>query len=99
MFFLLAIFAGIFPRLALLIYWIERPAKVDAAFGTFILPFLGIIFLPFATLMYALLYTPEIGLTGGEWFWIGLAAILDIGHWGVGVSQRNQVPSRRAPVA
>jgi hypothetical protein len=94
--FLLAIFAGIFPRLALFIYWIARPAKVDAAFDTFLLPFLGIIFLPFATLIYALLYTPGVALTGWEWFWIVVAAILDIGHWGVGVSQRNQIPGRRA---
>jgi hypothetical protein len=96
MVFLFAIFAVISPRLALLIYWIARPAKVDAAFDTFLLPFLGVIFLPFATLMYALLYTAGVGLTGWEWFWIVVAAILDIGHWGVGVSQRNRISSRRA---
>jgi hypothetical protein len=96
MVFLFAIFAVISPRLALLIYWIARPAKVDAAFDTFLLPFLGIILLPFATLMYALLYTAGVGLTGWEWFWIVVAAILDIGHWGVGVSQRNRISSRRA---
>ena len=45
-----ALFAGIFPRLALLILWIARPARIDAAFDTFLLPLLGIIFLPFATL-------------------------------------------------
>jgi hypothetical protein len=95
MVFLFAIFAVISPRLALLIYWIARPAKVDAAFDTFLLPFLGVIFLPFATLMYALLYTAGVGLTGWEWFWIVVAAILDIGHWGVGVSQRNRISSRR----
>ena len=31
-------------RLALFIYWIARPARVDAAFDTFLLPLLGIIF-------------------------------------------------------
>ena len=55
---LFALLAGIFPRLALFIYWIARPAKIDAAFSGFLLPLLGIIFLPFATLIYALLYTP-----------------------------------------
>ena len=53
---LLAAFAGVFPRLGLFMFWILRPARVDAAFDTWILPLLGLIFLPFATLMYAVLY-------------------------------------------
>jgi hypothetical protein len=96
---LLALFAGVFPRLAVLIYWIARPERVDAAFSTFIWPLLGIIFLPFTTLIYLLLYTPGRGVTGGDWFWIALAVILDIGHWGAGATQRNQMPGRRASEA
>jgi len=30
---------------------VARPARIDAAFDTFLLPLLGIIFLPFATLV------------------------------------------------
>ena len=52
---LFALFAGVFPRLALFIIWIARPALVAAAFNSFIWPFLGIIFLPFATLIYVIL--------------------------------------------
>jgi hypothetical protein len=89
---LLALFAGLFPRLALLIIWIARPALVAAAFNTFIFPLLGIIFLPFATLIYVILYTPGIGLTGWDWFWVILAALLDISHWGASYTQRNQIP-------
>jgi hypothetical protein len=92
---LFALLAGVFPRLAFFMYWILRPAKVDAAFDTFLLPLLGIIFLPFATLIYVLLYTPGRGVTGWDWFWVGLAALLDIGHWGAGISQRNQRPGWR----
>ena len=55
---LFAIFAGVFPRLAVLIVWIARPERADAAFSTFLWPLLGVIFLPFATLIYLLLYTP-----------------------------------------
>ena len=58
---LFAIFGGLFPRLGLFIIWIVRPVLVDAAFNTFIWPLLGIIFLPFATLIYVLLYTPGVG--------------------------------------
>ena len=56
---LFALFGGLFPRLALLILWIARPALVGAAFNTFLLPLLGIIFLPFATLIYVIVYTPR----------------------------------------
>ena len=92
---LFAMFAGLFPRLALFILWIARPARIDAAFDSFLWPLLGIIFLPFATLMYVLLYTPGRGLIGWDWFWVGIAALLDIGHWVAGASQRNQFPGRR----
>jgi hypothetical protein len=44
---LVALFAGLFPRLGLFIIWVARPALVDAAFDTFILPLLGIILLSF----------------------------------------------------
>jgi hypothetical protein len=85
---LFALFAGLFPRLALFIIWVARPAAfphralVAAAFNTFIWPLLGIIFLPFATLIYVVLYIPGVGLTGWGWFWVILAALFDIGHWG-----------------
>jgi hypothetical protein len=87
---LLAVFAGFFPRLALFIVWILRPNLVDAAFNTWIWPLLGIIFFPFATLLYVILYTPGIGLSGWEWFWVAVAAVLDVAHWGVGVGQRRR---------
>jgi hypothetical protein len=89
---LFAMFAGIFPRLGLFIIWIARPALVNAAFDTWILPFLGIIFLPFATLIYVVLYTPGVGLSGWEWFWVVLAAVLDVTHWAASATQRRQIP-------
>jgi hypothetical protein len=87
---LFAIIGGLFPRLALFIVWILRPALVSAAFGTWIWPLLGIIFLPFATLIYVLLYTPGRGLSGWEWFWVVIAAILDVVHLGVGAARRGR---------
>src|SRR5688500_6994995 len=92
---LVALMAGFFPRIALFILWVARPARVDAAFDGFIIPLLGLVFLPFATLIYVLLYTPGIGLTGWDWFWVALAAVLDVGHWGAAASQRNEIPGRR----
>jgi hypothetical protein len=92
---LFALFGGLFPRLALFIIWVARPALVAAAFDTFIWPFLGIIFLPFATLIYVVLYIPGAGLSGWGWFWVILAALLDISHWGASYTQRNQIPGVR----
>ena len=65
---LFVMFAGVFPRLALLFVWVARPKMVDAAFDTWIWPLLGIIFLPFATLMYVVLWRTG-GLSGWDWFW------------------------------
>jgi len=96
---LFALFAGVFPRLAVFIVWVARPERVDLAFSSFIWPLLGIIFLPFATLIYLLLWTPGQGLSGWDWFWVVLAGLLDIAHWGASASQRNQIPGRRTSPA
>ncbi|MBG0561251.1 hypothetical protein [Actinoplanes aureus] len=89
---LFALFAGVFPRLALFIIWIARPAMVNSAFDTWIFPLLGIIFFPFATLIYVVLWTPGVGLNSWDWFWVVLAGLLDLAHWAAGATQRNQIP-------
>ena len=91
---LFALFAGLFPRLALLIIWIARPALVGAAFSGWIVPLLGIIFLPFATLIYVILYTPGFGLTVWGWFWVILAGLFDIAHLAAGVARRRELMAR-----
>jgi hypothetical protein len=88
---LFALLAGFFPRLALFILWLARPALVGAAFGTWIIPLLGIIFLPFATLIYVILYTPGFGLTGWEWFWVILAGLFDLAHLSATVARRREL--------
>jgi hypothetical protein len=85
---LFAIFAGVFPRLALFMVWLVRPRLVDAAFDTWIIPLLGIIFLPFATLMYVFFYSTGGSLSGWEWFWVVLAGLLDVAHLAASVVQR-----------
>jgi hypothetical protein len=90
---LFVLMAGFFPRIAFLVFWIARPAVVNAAFDTVIWPLLGLIFLPFTTLMYTLLWTPGIGVTGFDWVWIGIAVALDIGHYaGSAYANRDRIP-------
>ena len=91
---LFALMAGIFPRLALFIVWVARPALVGAAFSTWIIPLLGIIFLPFATLMYVILYVPGVGLTGWGWFWVIIAVLLDLAHLGASIARRRELAAR-----
>ena len=32
------------------------------------------------------------GLDGSDWFWLCLAVVLDVAHWGASFTQRRQVP-------
>jgi hypothetical protein len=88
---LFALLAGMFPRLALFIVWVAKPALVSAAFSTWLMPLRGIIFLPFATLIYVLLYTPGVGLIGWEWFWVILAAFFDVAHLAATIARRRDL--------
>jgi hypothetical protein len=91
---LFAIFAGFFPRLATLLIWLARPYLFNNAFGgNWLLPILGIIFLPFTTLMYVVVWTPRHGVYGLDWLWIILALFLDLSHWTTsGYANRNRLP-------
>jgi hypothetical protein len=79
---LFAVFAGFFPRIALVLVWIFTNL-VDRAYDTFILPLLGLIFLPFTTLVYALVWSPAVGMDGGRWLWVALAFLVELmGYFG-----------------
>ncbi len=80
---LFVLFAGMFPRLADIFIWIARPTQFNATFnGSWLLPMLGIIFLPFTTLMYLMLAWGVGVINGWDWFWIVLAVFLDLSHYG-----------------
>jgi hypothetical protein len=86
---LLALLAAISPRIALILVWIFTNL-VDRAFEGFLLPLLGLIFLPFTTLIYVLAYQPVIGVTGWGWFFVFIAVLLDLGSYGGGVFGRRR---------
>jgi hypothetical protein len=79
---LFALAAASFPRLALLFTWLFTPLVTRAFSGGFLLPFLGLLFLPFTTLMYVVVWSPVAGVSGWAWFWVGLGLLLDIGSYG-----------------
>lgn len=91
---LFAMFAGLFPRLGTLLIWLARPARFEAAFnGSWFWPIVGIIFLPFTTLMYVILWSAGVGLTTWDWFWLIMAVVIDVMHWSsTAYSNRERFP-------
>ena len=91
--FTILIFLG--PRFAGPLRWLLQPARWVGALGAFqtwIWPLLGLIFLPWTTLMYVIV-APG-GINGlWEWLFIGLAVIADIGSYtGGGYGNRRRIP-------
>lgn len=63
---------------------------MDRAFEGFLLPLLGLIFLPLTTLVYVLAYRPVVGVTGWGWFLVILAVLFDLGSYGGGAFSRRR---------
>ena len=77
------------PRSVIVIWWVLQPLRWDATFGSFIVPFLGFLILPWTTLMYVIV-APG-GLVGLDVLWMGLAVLADIASYtGGGVYGRRR---------
>jgi hypothetical protein len=75
-------------RLALALVWIFTP-WVDRAFSALIWPILGLIFLPWATLLYVLFWnTGGRGVAGWEWIFVILAVFVDVASHGASARRR-----------
>jgi hypothetical protein len=93
-FFLALVFVG--PRLALLILWLVpywRAITLLAFNGGWFLPILGLIFLPWLTLMYMLVY-PVYGFF--DWLLLGLAVAADVATYSSGY-YRNRFSGWQSP--
>ena len=89
-FFLTLIVLG--PRVALFLWWFLDRARWDLVFDTYLIPVLGIVFLPWTTLMFVLV-GPD-GITGIEWVWLGLGVAADLfSYAGSAVGGRGRVGS------
>jgi hypothetical protein len=81
------------PRFATLIWWLINPFRFSAAFSSFIWPALGIIFLPWTTLMYLIVWSPVTGIYGLDWLWLVLAVLADLSTYaGGGYGNRDRIP-------
>ncbi len=88
---LLALGAAVAPRLIFIFMWIFG-TRINVVFDTWIWPLLGVIFIPYTTIMYVLVWTPGIGIAGWDWLWIGLGLMLDIMKWAQIYENRQGVP-------
>ena len=74
---LLVFLALLGPRVVLGLMWYSGD-RVDPAFTGNVVPALGLIFLPYATIMYVLLWSAEGGVEGFEWFLVAIAGAVDV---------------------
>lgn len=86
---LIALIALISPRFALVLVWLFSD-RVEIAFDDgFIAPFIGLVFLPWTTLMYTFAYAPIRGVSGIGWVFIVLALMVDLASYGGGARSRR----------
>jgi hypothetical protein len=88
--------SAIGPRLALAFTWIFT-GFVDRAYDEIWVPILGFIFLPWTTLVYALVYDGK-GVSPFGWFLVILALFADIASLGASAqrSRRQSPPTASA---
>jgi CDP-diglyceride synthetase len=80
---LFAMGAAFFPRIAFIVLWILTPL-VSRAFTGIILPVLGVILLPYTTLFYVLVYSPETELSIWAILFVIVGFLFDLGSYAGG---------------
>jgi hypothetical protein len=85
--------AGLGPRIALALWWIFGD-KVDLAFDSWVWPLLGLLFLPWTTIMYVIAWSPVVGVDGAEWLLVALGVALDIATYSARTAKSRYDGSR-----
>jgi hypothetical protein len=75
------------PRLALFLLW-AFTNYVDRAFAGWFLPLLGLVFLPWTTLLYVLIDVAPGPIHVAGWIVIALGVIIDINAWAQSAARR-----------
>lgn len=77
------------PRAALIVWWLIQPFRFGATFPNIFLPIVGIVFLPWTTIAYLIVF--PFGLEDINWIWVGLGLIIDIASYaGGGYGNRSR---------
>src|SRR4051794_13525676 len=88
---LLAFGVAVAPRFFLILAWIFSERWNVVWKGDWLIPLLGIIFLPFTTVMYMLTWSPG-GIQGWDWLWIILGLFLDLTHYAQVAQNKDNIP-------
>ena len=80
------------PRLGIVFLWAFTD-YVQRWFTTWVWPLLGLVFLPWTTLMYVLVTVPVGGITWWGWLFVALGHLSDIGSHVNTYANRNQAQS------
>lgn len=84
-------------RLALLFVWVLTPLVNQAYDGGWILPLVGITFLPLTTLVYVVVYAVGNGVTGWEWLLVAVAFFVDAATYTADAqANRRRIPGYSA---
>ena len=77
------------PRVGGIIWWLFQPARWNLAFESALWPILGIIFLPWTTLFYMIVFPG--GVVGIDWLWIVLGVVADAASYAGGGWRRRDL--------
>ena len=79
------------PRIALFIWWLVSPFRFITAFDTWVIPLVFGVFAPFTMIAYLIVWSPENGVQGIDWLWMGIGIFLDISSYtGGGLVRRRR---------
>jgi len=82
---------ALLARIGVLIVWVQTPLVKNGFHDGWILPLLGLIFLPITTLSYVVVYALGNGnVSGAAWLWIILGVLFDLGSHGSGYSSNRK---------
>ncbi len=86
---ILAVIAAISPRFVIFLLWLFTD-RLTIAFRSGWEGILGFLFLPYATLFYALVYSPGRGVDGFGWVIVALGLLLDLSSFLFGSRSRRR---------
>jgi len=90
---------ALFARLVLLVIWVSTPLVSRAFHGGWLLPLLGLLFLPLTTLVYVLVSALAGSVTGWYWLWVVLAFLLDLAAHSSPARHAVQVRKRKTDLS
>lgn len=86
---------GLLARVALVVLWATTPLVTRAFHGGWIVPLLGVLFLPVTALTYTVVSALAGSVTGLGWLWVAGALLLDLAsHAGQTKKRSSGLPQR-----